>query len=80
MGRSSKPDTSAYDRQLAEQKAAAEAAEAEAAKLKAEQQAADQRRQDAMMADRAGRTSLIATSSMGDESTGRVKRKSLLGG
>lgn len=79
MGRTPKPDTSAYDRQLAEQKAATEKAEAEAAKLKAEQEAADQRRQDAMMADRAGRTSLIATSSKGDASMDRVKRKSLLG-
>ena len=72
MGRTSKPDTSAYDRQLAEQKAAAEKAEAEAARLKQQQADADARRRE-------GRASLIATSAEGDESTERVKRKSLLG-
>lgn len=72
MGRSHKPDTSAYDRQLAEQKAATEKAEAEAARLTKQQAEADARR-------RGGRASLIATSAEGDESTERVKRKSLLG-
>lgn len=72
MGRTSKPDTSAYDRQLAEQKAAAEKAEAEAARLKEQQQAADARRKE-------GRLSLLASGAQGDDNTTSVKRKSLLG-
>ena len=73
MGRSSKPDTSSYDRQLADQKEAAQIAEAEAARLKEKQDAADARRLQ-------GRASLLATGVSGDESMTSVKRKSLLGG
>lgn len=72
---SSKPDTSAYDRQLAEQKAAAEKAEQEAAELKAQQEAEEQ----AMARAKQGRAGTILTGSQGDESTASVKRKTLLG-
>ena len=72
MGRTPKPDTSAYDKQLAEQKEAAQIAEAEAARLKEKQDAADARRLQ-------GRASLLATGASGDERTTSVKRKSLLG-
>ena len=65
-GGSSKPDTSAYDRQLAEQKAAAEKAEKEAAELKAQQEAEEKALRE-------------ADARAGDESTASVKRKSLLG-
>ena len=74
-GGSSKPDTSAYDRQLAEQKAAAEKAEQEAAELKAQQEAEEQ----AMAKAKQGRAGTILTGAQGDESTANVKRKSLLG-
>ena len=53
LGGSKKPDTSAYERQLAEQRAATEKAEKEAAELKASQNAAEERR-------KAGRGSLLA--------------------
>ena len=82
-----KPDTSAYDRQIAEQKAATEKAEAEAAAKQAEMDAANQRREQANQRreqaaayDAAGRTSLIRTGAEGDMSTTSVKRKTLLGG
>lgn len=71
----SKPDTSAYDRQLAEQKAAAEKAEQEAAELKAQQEAEE----EAMAKAKQGRAGTILTGAQGDESTASVKRKSLLG-
>lgn len=71
-GGGSKPNTSAYDRQMAEQRAATEKAEREAAELKASQDAAEERR-------RAGRGSLLATGATGDETTTQVKRKTLLG-
>lgn len=73
LGSKPKPDTSAYDRQLAEQRAATEKAEKEAAELKANQNAAEERR-------KAGRGSLLASGPTGDESTANVKRKTLLGG
>ncbi len=74
-GGSSKPDTSAYDRQLAEQKAAAEKAEKEAAELKVQQKAEE----EAMAKAKQGRAGTILTGASGDESTTSVKRKSLLG-
>lgn len=67
------PDTSAYERQLAEQRAATEKAEKEAADLKKSQDDAERRRA-------AGRGSLVATGPTGDEMTTSVKRKTLLGG
>lgn len=70
---SKKPDTSAYEQQLAEQRAATEKAEREAAELKASQNAAEERR-------KAGRGSLLATGTQGDKTTMAVKRKTLLGG
>lgn len=75
FGGGRKPDTSAYDRQLAEQKAAAEKAEKEAAELKAQQEAEEQ----AMAKAKQGRAGTILTGAQGDESTASVKRKSLLG-
>lgn len=66
----SKPDTSAYDRQLAEQRAATEKKEKEAAAKQAEIDAANARRQE---------LSLINTSAAGDTNTSKVKRKTLLG-
>lgn len=72
-GGAKKPDTSAYDKQLEEQRKATEKAEAEAARLKADQDAAEERRKQ-------GRSSLIKTSATGDMDTTSVKRKSLLGG
>ena len=75
FGGGRKPDTSAYDRQLAEQKAAAEKAEKEAAELKAQQEAEEQ----AMAKVKQGRAGTILTGASGDESTLSVKRKSLLG-
>ena len=73
LGGSKKPDTSAYEQQLAEQRAATEKAEREAAELKASQNAAEDRR-------KTGRGSLLATATQGDEITTAVKRKTLLGG
>lgn len=75
FGGGSKPDTSAYDRQLAEQKAAAEKAEQEAEALKAQQKTEEQ----AMARAKQGRASTILTGASGDESTESVKRKTLLG-
>lgn len=71
----SKPDTSAYEKQLEEQRKAAEEAEAEAAKLKAQQEAEEQ----AMAKAKQGRAGTILTGAQGDESTASVKRKTLLG-
>lgn len=71
----SKPDTSAYERQLAEQREAARKAEEEAAKLKAQQEAEEK----AMAKAKAGRAGTILTGASGDESTSSVKRKTLLG-
>lgn len=70
-----KPDTSAYEKQLAEQRAAAEKAEKEAAELKAQQEAEEQ----AMAKAKQGRAGTILTGAQGDESTTSVKRKTLLG-
>lgn len=75
FGGGSKPDTSAYDRQLAEQRAAAEKAEKEAAELKAQQEAEE----EAEARAKQGRAGSILTGASGDESTTSVKRKSLLG-
>lgn len=75
FGGSSKPDTSAYERQLAEQREAARKAEEEAAKLKAQQEAEEQ----AIAKAKQGRAGTILTGAQGDESTAGVKRKSLLG-
>lgn len=72
---SSKPDTSAYDKQLAEQREAARKAEEEAAALKAQQKAEEQ----AMAKAKQGRAGTILTGASGDESTESVKRKTLLG-
>lgn len=81
-GGGSKPDTSAYEKQLAEQREATRKAEEatrkaeeEAAKLK-EQQEAEER---AMSRAQAGRAGTILTGALGDESTSSVKRKTLLG-
>ena len=74
-----KPDTSAYDRQLAEQKAATEKAEAEAAAKQAEMDEANKRREQAAAYAASGRTSLVQTSAQGDTSTSSVRRKTLLG-
>lgn len=74
-----KPDTSAYDRQIAEQKAATEKAEAEAAAKQAEMDEANKRREQAAAYGAAGRTSLIQTGAEGDTSTSSVRRKTLLG-
>ena len=80
-----KPDTSAYDRQLAEQKAATEKAEAEAAAKQAEIDAANKRREqentrrEQAAAYAANSRSLIQTSAQGDTSTSSVRRKTLLG-
>lgn len=74
-GGSSKPDTSAYDRQLAEQREAARKAEEEAATLKAQQEAEER----AMAKVKQGRAGTILTGASGDESTSSVKRKTLLG-
>ena len=71
-GGGSKPDTSAYERQLAEQKAATEAKEAETARKQAESDAAYERQI-------AGRANTILTGVGGDASTKAVKRKTLLG-
>ncbi len=73
-----KPDTSAYDRQLAEQKAATEKAEAEAAAKQAEIDAANKRRGQAA-AYAANSHSLIQTGAKGDTSASSVRRKTLLG-
>lgn len=78
-GGGSKPDTSAYDRQLAEQKAAAEKAEKEAAELKAQQEAEEKALREADVRAKQGRAGTILTGASGDESTTSVKRKSLLG-
>lgn len=82
FGGGGKPDTSAYDRQLAEQREAARKAEEEArkaeeeaAKLKAQQKTEEQ----AMAKAKQGRASTILTGASGDESTSSVKRKTLLG-
>lgn len=75
FGGGSKPDTSAYERQLEEQRKAAEEAEKEAAELKAQQEAEEQ----AMAKAKQGRAGTILTGAQGDESTASVKRKSLLG-
>lgn len=75
FGGGSKPDTSAYEKQLAEQREATRKAEEEAAKLK-EQQEAEER---AMSRAQAGRAGTILTGASGDESTSSVKRKTLLG-
>lgn len=75
----SKPDTSAYERQLAEQREAARKAEEEAAKLKAQQEAEEKAMAKAMAKAKAGRAGTILTGASGDESTSSVKRKTLLG-
>lgn len=75
FGGGSKPDTSAYDKQLAEQREAARKAEEEAAALKAQQKAEEQ----AMAKAKQGRAGTILTGASGDESTESVKRKTLLG-
>lgn len=75
FGGGSKPDTSAYERQLEEQREATRKAEEEAAKLKAQQEAEEK----AMSRAKAGRMGTILTGATGDESTTGVKRKSLLG-
>lgn len=79
FGGGSKPDTSAYDRQLAEQKAAAEKAEKEAAELKAQQKAEEEALREADARAKQGRAGTILTGASGDGSTTSVKRKSLLG-
>lgn len=75
FGGGRKPDTSAYERQLAEQREAARKAEQEAAELKAQQEAEEQ----AMAKAKQGRAGTILTGASGDESTASVKRKTLLG-
>lgn len=75
FGGGNKPDTSAYDRQLAEQREATRKAEEEAAQLKAQQEAEEK----AMARGKAGRLGTILTGATGDESTSSVKRKTLLG-
>lgn len=70
-GSPSKPDTSAYERQLAEQREATRVAEEKAARVKSE---AD----DAARRQSAGRLNTLLTGA-GDEDTSMVKRKSLLG-
>lgn len=69
-GGSSKPDNSAYERQLAEQREATAKAEAEAERMKKAQDEAYKRQTE-------GRRYTILSG--GDEDTSAVKRKTLLG-